>query len=138
MPDMRLAAINDRTAGACVLVPGEGNRKVSVTVVAENAVAGLRFDPAAGTHKGIQLLVDADVNQVQLLDEDGEVTATVLPPGEVRLSAEIVGTSVTGYMNGELIGTKVAEKPDALNTYLACSGRGSAVWTSICTEPISE
>jgi len=138
MPDMRLAAINERAAGTCVLVPGEGNRKVSVTIAAENAVVGLRFDASAGTHKGIQLVVDTGVDQVQFFGEAGEVAATALPPGEVRLSAEIVGTSVTGYVNGRLIGTEVAAKPDALNAYLACSGRGSAALTSICTEPIRE
>ena len=134
MADMRLAALGPDVAGTCVLVPGEGKRKVSATVSADDAVAGLRFEAEAGTHKGIQLVVDTDEGKVRLFDEAENECACEIPDGDVRLAAMVDVNTVSACVNGVPLGTMTARKPDALEAFVVCTGTGGASFSSICTE----
>jgi len=135
--DLRLEATQSEVTGAAIDLPSTGPCTVSVTVVAEDAVAGLRFAVKRGTDRGIQLVLRTEEGVVELSDESGEPPRTIpAPEGPVRLSARVHGERIEAAADGRPVGTARAPQPAELTASLVFTGSGWAEFSDIRREPV--
>jgi len=135
--DLRLEATESGVAGAAVDLPGSGPCTVSATVVAEDAVAGLRFAVKRGTDRGVQLVLRTHEGVVELSDESGEPPRTIpAPDGPVRLIARVGDGQVEATAGGQLVGAARAPEPGKLTASLVFVGTGWAQFSDIRGETV--